>query len=77
MISVGTVIFFQVERFEQFRQVVRICNNVVAIPWLTGSPMAATIMGNSAIAMRGPLPDRARSILSTGETRFYAQCISD
>src|SRR5664280_2446207 len=41
----------QVELLDKFREVIGICVHVVAIPGLTRPAMAATVMGNAAIAV--------------------------
>ena len=43
----------QIERFDERRQIVGVGVHVVAVPGLAGSAMAATVMGNGAIAMGG------------------------
>ena len=43
----------QVERLDQFREVVGIGIHLVAVPGLAGSAMAATVMGDAAIAVGG------------------------
>src|SRR3989440_9424943 len=43
----------QIERVEERRQIVSVGVHVVTVPGLAGSPMAATVMGDRAIAMGG------------------------
>jgi len=41
---------FEVELFDQLREVVRIGIHFVAIPWLVRSAVAATVMGDATIS---------------------------
>jgi hypothetical protein len=43
----------QVERVEECCQIVGVVVHVVALPGLAGPPMAASVMGNGAIALGG------------------------
>ena len=47
------IAFFQVERFDQLRQVVGVSVHVVATPGLARSAVAAAIMGDAAVSVRG------------------------
>ena len=42
--------FFEVELFDQLREVVRIAIHFVALPWLVRSAVAATVMGDAPIS---------------------------
>ncbi len=44
---------FQIERFDEFREIVGVGIHVVAVPGLAGSPVAATVMGDGTIAIGG------------------------
>ena len=44
---------FQIERFDECREIVGVGIHVVAVPGLAGSAMTATVMSDRAIAMGG------------------------
>ena len=46
---------FQIERFDQLREIIGVGVHVVAVPRLARSAMAATVMGDAAIAARGQI----------------------
>src|SRR6266550_5675536 len=39
----------QIERLGELRQIIGIGIEIISIPWLAGSPMASSIMGDTAI----------------------------